>query len=309
MTRLDYYSGEKYKLDDLACFLCLTQSPEAASGANYPDAVLPKPAAPVTIKDDLAEMSLPGDGVGFHRRRLCYKQRHCRPASSAMRVLVLASIMPELFVFSDIKDACSILALCSLCHIRWRVAPNKQLKQQIADSVAFADPVASAGSAACADSVACNSDTISFVSDTISVVSDTNSVESSMSAASDTISVVSAQSVVKCKQRIANSFCDVWKKHGLKLRGVGVSRIAMSSAEIWALRWLDRIPDPSISSVSDEDLIHLALLRMAVKFEFAPEHAPVALHMLSGGSAEAKERLCELECRLLMALPPAASCG
>ena len=293
LARLDYYSGEKYKLDDLACFLCLTQSREAASGANYPDAGLPKPAAPVTIKDDLAEMSLPGDGVGFHRRRLCHKQRHCRPASSAMRVLVLASIMPELLVFSDIKDACSILALCSLCHIRWRVAPNKQLKQQIADSVAFADPVASAGSAACADSVACN--------------------KSSMSAASDTISAAMSpqalQSVVECKQRIANSFGDVWKKHGLKLRGVGVSRIAMSSAEFWALRWLHRIPGPIFSSVSDEDLIHLALLRMAVKVEFAPEHAPVALHMLSGGSAEAKERLCELERRLLMALPPAASCG
>ena len=287
LARLDYYSGEKYKLDDLACFLCLTQSREAASGANYPDAGLPKPAAPVTIKDDLAEMSLPGDGVGFHRRRLRHKQR--RPASSAMRVLALASIMPELLVFSDIKDACSILALCSLCHIRWRVAPNKQLKQQIADSVAFADPVASAGSAACADSVACN--------------------KSSMSAASDTISVVSAQSVVECKQRIANSFGDVWKKHGLMLRGVGVSRMAMSSAESWAWRWLDRIPGPMFFSVSDEDLIHLALLRMAVKVEFAPEHAPVALHMLSGGSAEAKERLCELERRLLMALPPAASCG
>ena len=130
-----------------------------------------------------------------------------------------------------------------------------------------------------------------------------------MSAASDTISVVSAQSVVECKQRIANSFGDVWKKHGLMLRGVGVSRMAMSSAESWAWRWLDRIPCPMFFSVSDEDLIHLALLRMAVKVEFAPEHAPVALHMLSGGSAEAKERLCELERRLLMALPPAASCG
>jgi len=82
----------------------------------------------------------------------------------------------------------------------------------------------------------------------------------------------------------------------------------MLSVENWALRWLDRIPDTSFPSIYDEDLALLALIRLAVKFEFAPAHARVALHMLSGGSAEAKGRLCELERRLLM-LSPAASCG
>ena len=258
---MDYYSESKYKLDDLACFLCLAQGRDAACGAPC----VPKPAEPVTIKGDLADIGLPGD-VGIRRRRLPHKQRHCRPAPSAMRVLALSSIMHELVALLEVKDSSSTIALCTSCRNRWRVAP-------CADPVAIGGPVVPAESAA---------------------------------AASDSISAVSASNVVaERKQRIANAICDELKKHGIKLLGVGVSRLALAGVETWALRWLGRLPDPILLSVSDEDLA-LALIRLVVKFECAPDHARVALPMFSGDSAEKKKRVCELEPRLLMALPPAA---
>ena len=71
LRKLPAASGATYDLDDLICWLCLSQHKEAQAGAE-----LPAPAEPVSVDTDLG-LTLPSQGA---RRRL---RRKVRPLQSA----------------------------------------------------------------------------------------------------------------------------------------------------------------------------------------------------------------------------------
>ncbi len=68
-------SGASYGLDDLVCFLCLSQSREAV-GSN----ILPPPAAPVTVASDLGDA---GSGAQAPRRRRRFSSKTAAAAGAA----------------------------------------------------------------------------------------------------------------------------------------------------------------------------------------------------------------------------------
>ena len=147
-------SDAKYQLDDLACFLCLSQrGDEAAASGAKPDA--PKPAAAVAIGEDL-ELRYPVVAVSDHdffrhrRRRYSRKQQQRRAPSVVFPYTsTMASITMALLDYLRNSDARSLLTCCSTVRSHGGVARMKHVadsvarkqsvercKQSVADSVA-----------------------------------------------------------------------------------------------------------------------------------------------------------------------------
>ena len=121
-------SGAKYGVDDLVCFLCLSQHAEAHLQDDAPD--VPQPAPPVCVSEDLG-LALPQSAV--IARRILVKTFARLPIVS-----IMASVLLELLCWLPIAEAqtlsrCSNVLHARGLHLATRIA---QSSRNIADSVA-----------------------------------------------------------------------------------------------------------------------------------------------------------------------------
>ena len=141
----DAASGAEYKLDDLICFLCLSQHKEAVSNPG-----MPAPARPVSIEEDLgldppplrglqAPPSLVFDNPSEVKRpRPRWRAHILLQPPGAKFVLSLACVQENMLPWVPIASAISLVQCCRPLHgcglcIAGRLADGKR---RVADSVA-----------------------------------------------------------------------------------------------------------------------------------------------------------------------------
>jgi hypothetical protein len=119
-------SGAQYGLDDLICFLCLSQHQEAVACSECP-----RPAPPVSVLDDLG-LDLPPDSAVI-RRGVMRKTSETQTQAS-----IMASVLPEVLRWLPLAVCCSVAQCCRpFCagglFMETRLV---ELRRNVADSVA-----------------------------------------------------------------------------------------------------------------------------------------------------------------------------
>ena len=114
LRKLPAASGANFDLDDLICWLCLSQHKEAQAGAK-----LPAPAEPVTVEADLC---LTAQGARTRLRRKVSHLPHAANAQEAPQppgaqrrlsgVSVLTAVLPELVLWLPATAAGSMRQTC-----------------------------------------------------------------------------------------------------------------------------------------------------------------------------------------------------
>ena len=113
-------SGAEYKLDDLICFLCLSQHKEAVS-----DPGMPAPARPVTLEEDLGLVCAfpePEDNAVQPLKARRWKVDALQPLAQptlrpvASFALPLASVQENLLLWLPIASAIPLVQCCRSLH-------------------------------------------------------------------------------------------------------------------------------------------------------------------------------------------------
>ena len=275
--------GAEYKLDDLICFLCMSQHAEAVSHPG-----LPAPARPVSIEEDLGVVDPPPPRgpQGPPAPPLVFDN----PSEAQA-----ASFAPE--------DGAAHPPLIKKAR-RWRANTMKQPLAQPTSRLwrahTLLQPLAQPTSRPLVVSIAlplaccAQGDMLPW----LPIVSAISLVQCCRSLHGDGLCI--AGRIHDGRRHVADSVADTLfhpQQVAALKKKAGVSMSTMLRTLACATGWLEQCPPVFV----DERLLPLALLRMAIKFEGLGQQVETALKFFQPLAGE-KPALLSLECRLVEAL-------
>jgi hypothetical protein len=270
LQSLDAASSAEYKLDDLICFLCLSQHREAISNPG-----MPAPACSVSIEEDLG-LDSP------HPRGL-----------QAPPSLVSDNPIEAQAAFSTPEDG----AVQPLKARRWRAHTLMQPLARRWRAHTLMQPLAQPTSRPLVSFALLLATVQENMLPWLSIASAISFVQCCRSLHGGGLCI--AGRLADGCRRVADSVADTLF-HPEQVAGLveaGVSMSTMVRTFVCAKDWLKKCPPAFV----DESMLSLALLRLAIKFEGIGKQVEASLKIFQPLAGE-KPALLSFECRLVEAL-------